>query len=58
MKIKKLNNGITHQIVDEDNTIVLQGTYDDCLDYMTERFLNKIKTTPGIMDVFKRLADR
>lgn len=59
MKIKKLNKDeIIHQIVDENNNVVLQGTYDECLDYMTERFRNKVITTPEILDVFKRLANR
>jgi hypothetical protein len=58
MKLEKLNSNVTHQIVDDNNTIIFQGTYNECLDYMTERFLHKIKTTPKLLDVFKRLADR
>jgi hypothetical protein len=56
MKIEHLINE-TYQIVNEDN-VLLQGTYDDCLQYMADDLVNRIKTNPELLDVFKRLADK
>ncbi len=56
MKIKHLIND-TYQVVDENNTYV-QGTYDDCLKYMMDYLMDMIKSTPELMDVFKRLANK
>ncbi len=56
MKIIHLIND-TYQVVDENNTYV-QGTYDDCLKYMMDHLMDMIKSTPELMDVFKRLADK
>jgi hypothetical protein len=56
MKIEKLNNNI-HQVIDGDK-VMIQGTYNDCLGYMADVFLNKIKTTPELLNVFKRLNDK
>ena len=57
MRIERLIND-TWQIIDEDNTVVLQGTYDDCLKYMSDRFRQKIVDDPKLLDVFKRLHDK
>ena len=56
MKIVHLIND-TYQVVDDKHTYV-QGTYDDCLRYMMDRLMDKIKSTPELLDVFKRLADK
>jgi hypothetical protein len=56
MEIKHLINE-TYQIVNEDS-VLLQGTYDDCLQYMADDLLIRIKTNPELLDVFKRLADK
>jgi hypothetical protein len=56
MEIKHLINE-TYQIVNGDS-VVLQGTYDDCLRYMMDNLFNRIKSTPELLDVFKRLKDR
>ena len=57
MRIERLIND-TWQIIDEDNTVVLQGTYDDCLKYMSDRFRQKIVNDPKLLGVFKRLHDK
>jgi hypothetical protein len=56
MEIKYLINE-TYQIVNGDN-VLLQGTYDDCLQYMADDLINRIKTNPELLNVFKRLADK
>ena len=56
MKIKHLINE-TYQIVNEDN-VLLQGTYDDCLQYIADDLINRIKLNPELLNVFKRLADK
>jgi hypothetical protein len=56
MEIKHLINE-TYQIVNGNN-VLLQGTYDDCLRYMADDLLNRIKTNPELLNVFKRLADK
>jgi uncharacterized protein YlzI (FlbEa/FlbD family) len=56
MKIEKLND-TTYQIINGDK-VVIQGTYDDCLRYMMDRMFNKIKSTPELLNVFKRLKDK
>ncbi len=57
MKILHLINE-TYQIVDQNNNVVLQGTYDDCLGYMAKQLIDMIVNTPELLDVFKRLADK
>ena len=56
MDIKHLINE-TYQIVNGDS-VLLQGTYDDCLQYMVDDLINRIKSNPELLDVFKRLADK
>jgi hypothetical protein len=56
MKIEKLND-TTYQIVDGDS-VLFQGTNDGCLEYMMDHLLDKIKSTPELLNVFKRLKDK
>jgi len=56
MKIKHLIND-TYQVADEE-TWYFQGTSDECQKYMMDWLLNKIKSTPELLDVFKRLANK
>jgi len=56
MDVKHLIND-TYQVVDGDN-VLFQGTSDECQKYMMDWLLNKIKSTPELLDVFKRLANK
>jgi hypothetical protein len=56
MDVKHLIND-TYQVVDGDN-VLFQGTSDKCQKYMMDWLLNKIKSTPELLDVFKRLANK
>ena len=56
MKIKHLIND-TYQVADEE-TWYFQGTYDECLKYMMDRMMDMITSTPELLDVFKRLANK
>ena len=57
MKIIHLIND-TYQIIDNDENVLLQGTYNDCLNYMAKHLIDMIKSTPELLNVFKRLADK
>jgi hypothetical protein len=57
MKIINLIND-TYQIIDQDENVLFQGTYDGCLRYIMDYMLNKINSTPELLNVFKRLKDR
>jgi hypothetical protein len=57
MKIEHLINN-TYQVVDNDGTCLFQGSEEACKRYQLEAFLEKITTTPELLDVFKRLANR
>ena len=56
MKIKHLIND-TYQVADEE-TWYFQGTYDECLKYMMDHLMGMITSTPELLDVFKRLANK
>ena len=56
MKITHLIND-TYQVADDKHTYV-QGTYDDCLKYMMDHLMDMITSTPELLDVFKRLANK
>ena len=49
----------TYQIYNDDETeMMFQGLSDECDRFMLDRFLDKIKNSPELLDVFKRLADK
>jgi len=56
MDVKHLIND-TYQVVDEDS-VLFQGTNDGCLEYIMDHLLDKIMSTPELLDVFKRLANK
>ncbi len=56
MEIKHLIND-TYQVVNADD-VLFQGTYDGCLQYMMDDLMNRIKSNPELLDVFKRLANK
>lgn len=57
MKIIHLIND-TYQIIDQDENVLFQGTYDGCLKYMMNQMMDRIVNTPELLAVFKRLADK
>ena len=57
MKIIHLINDI-YQIIDDEDSVLLQGTHDECLEYSMRNMLDKITSTPELLNVFKRLADK
>jgi hypothetical protein len=56
-KIEWLINN-TYQVVDENGTCLFQGSEEECKRYQLDNFIKKITTTPELLDVFKRLANR
>ena len=58
MKLINLINN-TYQVWNNDETTMMfQGTRDECMDFMCKAFIEKMKSNPEIMEVFKRLANR
>jgi hypothetical protein len=56
-KVELLSNN-TYQVVDENGTTLFQGSEEECKRYQLDNFIKKITTTPELLDVFKRLANR
>ena len=56
-KVEWLINN-TYQVVDENETVVFQGSEEECKRYQLDNFIKKITTTPELLDVFKRLANK
>jgi len=38
-----------------NETVVFQGSEEECKRYQLDNFIKKITTTPELLDVFKRL---
>jgi hypothetical protein len=57
MKIIHLIND-TYQVINDDDSVLLQGTHDECLEYSMREMLDKITSTPELLNVFKRLANK
>jgi hypothetical protein len=51
-----INN--TYQVVDNDGTCLFQGSQEECERYQLDNFIEYITTTPEILDVFERLANK
>ena len=56
-KVELLINN-TYQVVDENGTVVFQGSQEECKRYQLDNFIKKITTTPELLDAFKRLANK
>ena len=56
-KIHLIND--TYQIhTDNDETIMFQGSSDECDEFMLKEFLDYILSKPELLAVFKTLADK
>jgi hypothetical protein len=58
MRLEHLQNN-TYQVLDDNtDSVLFQGSKEECEKYMLDKFLDKITNTPELLDVFKRLADK